>query len=142
MPRPARTPFALLLLLLLLGISAQAQGPVRRDVKREKKAEKQEEKEQKKEEKELRKISEDERRILRDYFATHRLAARPLPPGIAKNLALGKPLPPGISKRYLPQPVLERLPVYPGYTRYIVGGNIVLLDRSGLVVDIAVDIFK
>jgi len=141
MPRPARVPFALLL-LLLLGVSAQAQGPAKRDVKQEKKAEKQEEKEQKKEEKELRKISEDERRILRDYFATHRLAARPLPPGIAKNIAVGKPLPPGISKRYLPQPVLVQLPVYPGYSRYIVGGNVVLLDQSGVVVDIAVDIFK
>ncbi|HEV8357292.1 MAG TPA: anti-virulence regulator CigR family protein [Gemmatimonadales bacterium] len=142
MPRPTRVPFALLLLLLLLGSSAQAQGPGRPDVKREKKEEKRQEKELKKEEKELRKIDEAERRILREYFAAHRLEVRPLPPGIAKNLALGKPLPPGLRKRYLPQPVLVRLPVYPGYSRYIVGGNIVLVDRSGIVVDIAVDIFK
>jgi hypothetical protein len=38
--------------------------------------------------------------------------------------------------------VLAQLPVYPGYSRYMVGGNVVLVDRSGTVVDIAVDIFK
>jgi hypothetical protein len=138
MPRHARY-FIALPLLLVLAVPAHAQGPARQDVKREKKEEKREEKEAKKEEKELRKIDERERKILRDYFMTHRVEVRRLPPGM---LVIGRPLPPGIRKRYLPRPVLAQLPVYPGYSRYMVGGNVVLVDRSGTVVDIAVDIFK
>ncbi len=141
MPRGTRSAVAVLF-LLALALPAAAQGPIRERAKRERKEEKREAKEEKREEKELRKIGEDERRLLRDYFAAHRYEARPLPPGIARNLALGKPLPPGIRKRYLPDPVLVRLPVYAGYSRYIIGTNIVLVNREGVVVDIAVDIFR
>jgi hypothetical protein len=35
------------------------------------------------------------------------VGARPLPPGIQKNLAREKPLPPGIAKQAIPQPVLD-----------------------------------
>lgn len=143
MPWPTRSTLTLMLLALTaVTVPARAQGPVKERVKREKKAEKEERKAEKREEKEQRKLSEDERRLMRDYFAAHRLEVRPLPPGIARNLALGKPLPPGIRKRYLPQPVLVQLPVYHGYTRYIIGNNIVLVNPEGVVVDIAADIFR
>lgn len=144
MPRPSRSMLVIPALLVLAALAAPvaAQGPVKEREKREKKAEKEERKEEKREEKEFKKISEDERRLMRDYFGAHRYEVRPLPPGIARELVIGRPLPPGIRKRYLPQPVLVRLPAYPGYARYIVGGNVVLVDHSGVVVDIAVDIFK
>src|SRR6185295_9088527 len=45
---------------------------------------------------------DSDRATFRDYFVTHKITARPLPPGIAKNVARGKPLPPGIAKRALP----------------------------------------
>ena len=35
-------------------------------------------------------------RIIREYYLSKGVKAKPLPPGIAKNLARGKPLPPGI----------------------------------------------
>jgi hypothetical protein len=141
MPRGTRSAVAVLL-LLALAVPAVAQGPGKAREKRERKEEKREVKEEKQEAKEIRRIGEDERRLLRDYYATHRFEVRPLPPGIARNLAIGKPLPPGIRKRYLAEPVLARLPVYPGYSRYIIGGDVVLVNSSGVVVDIAVNIFR
>ncbi len=82
----------------------------------------------------------DESRFIRDYFGSHPVAAKPLPPGIAKNLARGKPLPPGIAKRYLPQGLLSGLPPRPGYDRLLVGSDVVLVSiATGLVVDILVN---
>lgn len=82
-----------------------------------------------------------ERRIIRDYFATTRYDAKPLPPGIAKNLARGKPLPPGIAKRYLPRDLATRLPVRAGYERLIVGDDILLVSiATGIIVDILNDV--
>lgn len=82
----------------------------------------------------------DESRIIQDYFGAHPTAAKPLPPGIAKNLARGKPLPPGIAKRYLPQGLLASLPPRQGYERLIVGNDVVMVSvATGLVVDILVN---
>src|ERR1041385_2351474 len=133
MSRPSRSALVILALLALPALASPgaAQGP-----------NKDREKRGKKEEKEHRKIGERARKMLRDYFHAHHYEVRPLPPGLAREIVIGRPLPPGIRKRYLPRPVLVEVPVYRGYTRYIVGGNVVLVDRSGVVVDIAVDIFK
>lgn len=82
----------------------------------------------------------DEGRMIRDYFGAHPTDAKPLPPGIAKNLARGKPLPPGIAKRYLPQDLMAGLPPRPGYERLLVGNDVVLVSiATGLVVDILAD---
>jgi len=79
----------------------------------------------------------EETRLIRDYFGTHRVEAKPLPPGIAKNLARGKPLPPGIAKRYLPGDLSARLPVRDGYERLIVGDDVLLISTAtGIIVDI------
>src|SRR5688572_22569297 len=48
--------------------------------------------------------------IFRDYFRTHKIVGKPLPPGIAKNVARGKPLPPGIAKRSVPPALLQQGP--------------------------------
>lgn len=83
-----------------------------------------------------------ERQMLADYFAEHRLDVRPLPPGIARNLARGKPLPPGIAKRSLPTELAETLPERSGVEITIFGDRIVLLEASGLVVDILEGVFR
>jgi len=59
---------------------------------------------------------------------------KPLPPGIAKNLARGKPLPPGIAKRTVPGSMLNQLPYYPGYEWQTVGNDLVLVALSTAIV--------
>jgi len=85
---------------------------------------------------------ENDRGVFRNYYRSHRDAVKPLPPGIAKNLERGKPLPPGIARTRVPDAVLVQLPWRPpGYTFYLVGDRVVLLDGNGLVSDILVSIF-
>ncbi len=83
-----------------------------------------------------------ERQILADYFSRHRTPVKPLPPGIAKNLARGKPLPPGIAKQRLPSDLLRQLPPRQGFEIAVVGDRVVLLEARGLVVDILADLFR
>jgi hypothetical protein len=83
-----------------------------------------------------------ERRVVTEYFAEHRFHPKPLPPGIAKNLARGKPLPPGIAKQQVPASLRAQLPPRDGIEISIVGDRIVLLEASGLVVDILEGIFR
>ena len=85
---------------------------------------------------------DSDRGVFRDYYRTHREGVKPLPPGIAKNLARGKPLPPGIAKTRVPDVVLVKLPWRPpGYNFFLVGDRIVLVDAKGLVADILLSIF-
>jgi hypothetical protein len=87
-------------------------------------------------------FSDAERETIAAYFAAHSHDVRPLPPGTAKNLARGKPLPPGIAKQRLPADLGEQLPIREGFEITIFGDRIVLLEASGLVVDILEDIFR
>ncbi len=82
-----------------------------------------------------------ERQILLQYYAAHPYRATRLPPGIAKNLARGKPLPPGIAKRALPAALLVQLPRRTGVEITIFGDRIVLLEASGVVVDVLENVF-
>ena len=85
---------------------------------------------------------DSDRQVFREYYRTHREAVKPLPPGIAKNLARGKPLPPGIARTRVPDAVLVQLPWRPrGYNFFLVGDRVVLLDGNGLVADILTSIF-
>lgn len=86
-------------------------------------------------------FSASERRIITEYFADQRYDHQTLPPGIAKNLARGKPLPPGIAKRQLPEGLAMRLPLRTGVEVAIFGDRIVLLEASGLVVDVLAGVF-
>lgn len=76
-------------------------------------------------------ITAAERSLILGYIAQHRgepaFQAKPLPPGIQKNLARGKPLPPGIAKRYLPNGLVGQLPPRPGYEWRIVGADVLLV---------------
>ena len=87
-------------------------------------------------------FSEAERDIIAAYFTQHAQEAKPLPRGIAKNLARGKPLPPGIASQRLPEKLVAELPSRAGAEITIFGNRIVLLEASGLVVDIIEGIFK
>jgi hypothetical protein len=82
-----------------------------------------------------------ERQVIASYFAAHSYTAEELPPGIVKKLARGKPLPPGIAKRSLPRGLVAQLPAREGFEITIFGDRIVLLEASGLVVDILAGIF-
>ena len=72
-----------------------------------------------------------------DYGGYHAL-----PPGIRKNLARGKPLPPGIAKKQVPQDLLLRLPVHPGYEWRAVGTDLLLVTVGTMIVhEILKDVF-
>jgi hypothetical protein len=81
-----------------------------------------------------------DRPVMREYFRTNKIVAKPLPPGIAKNFARGKPLPPGIAKRAVPYRLVSQLPSQPGVT-YIIAGDRVVALRQGVVVDYMFNIF-
>lgn len=67
----------------------------------------------------------------------------PLPPGIAKNLARGKPLPPGIAKKLGPGPLLNQLPVHPGYEWQVAGSDLILVAvGTMLIADILKNVFQ
>lgn len=86
-------------------------------------------------------FSTAERQIIVEFFTSHPYKAQALPPGIAKNLARGKPLPPGIAKKHIPADLKARLPARVGVEISIFGDRIVLLEASGLVVDVLEGIF-
>ncbi|MEX2481377.1 MAG: anti-virulence regulator CigR family protein [Gammaproteobacteria bacterium] len=72
--------------------------------------------------------------LLGDDVALLHAGARPLPPGIAKNLARGKPLPPGIARQQPGGQVLTRLPRVRGHEWYGVGRDLVLVEAGTLIV--------
>lgn len=68
---------------------------------------------------------------------------KPLPPGIAKNLARGKPLPPGIATRNLPDKLVKGLPRYEGYQWLAAGADLILINTaSKLVADVLTNALK
>ncbi len=66
-----------------------------------------------------------------------------LPPGHARNWAVGQPVPRGVVFYSVPQPVLTRLPAAPyGYRYGRLGGDVVLVVQGqNIVVDIILDVF-
>jgi hypothetical protein len=84
--------------------------------------------------------TDDEARIFRQYYSGKK-KPKPLPPGIAKNLARGKPLPPGLSKSRLPADLVRRLPHRSGYEWAVASDVVILIDASGIVRDIVRNIF-
>ena len=94
----------------------------------------------------------DEIAIIHDYYAQpyndagkgqqKKQTRKPLPPGIAKNLARGKPLPPGIAKQRLPDDLIQRLPpVSAGYERVIVDGRLLLVAiATQVIADVLSDV--
>ncbi len=87
-------------------------------------------------------FSSNEISVIHNFFRHHHVnkkggkkRGKPLPPGIAENLARGKPLPPGMAKQAFPKDLLDRLPpVADGYERVIVAGKILLVEIATQVV--------
>lgn len=74
------------------------------------------------------------------YGSTPGYSARPLPPGIMRQLARGRPLPPGIARQVAPPGLLGLLPRYPGHSWYVIGTAVVLVDAAtGIVRDLLLD---
>lgn len=86
-----------------------------------------------------------EETVVRSIFRDQRSylePAKPLPPGIRKNLARGKPLPPGIAKRFDGR-MESRLPQYPGYDWRQVGTDAVLVTAAtGIVEAILINVLE
>ncbi len=85
-----------------------------------------------------------EQHVIEVYFSSHPMAVQPLPPGIVKRLQRGKPLPPGIAKRQVPAALTDALPYRDDGTTLevtIFGDRIVLLEASGLIVDVLEGVF-
>jgi len=83
-----------------------------------------------------------DRVAFRDYILTHKIAAQPLPPGIAKNVARGKPLPPGIAKRALPAGLIALAPKVGKDVSFAIVGDIVVATKGGVVIDVMAGVFK
>ncbi len=83
-----------------------------------------------------------DRAAFRDYIVTHKIAAQPLPPGIAKNVARGKPLPPGIAKRALPAGLLAIAPRKGKDVSFAIVGDVIVATKGGVVIDVLAGVFK
>lgn len=77
----------------------------------------------------------------RRWFATNKITAQPLPPGIAKNVARGKPLPPGIAKRAVPAELVALGPTLERDVTLAIVGVVVVALRQGVVIDVLAGIF-
>lgn len=138
--RFSSTPFTLLsamgLILALASTSASAQPPAHAKGNKAEKSSHQQQDHQSIsiEESVIRSIFRDQRSYLEP--------AKPLPPGIRKNLARGKPLPPGIAKRFDGR-LESRLPHYPGYDWRQVGTDAVLVTAAtGIVEAIVLNVLE
>ena len=74
------------------------------------------------------------RELLADRPGALHTGAKPLPPGIAKNLARGKPLPPGIAMKQPGGALAATLPRIDGYTWHEVGRDLVLIEAGTHIV--------
>jgi len=85
---------------------------------------------------------ESDRATFHDYFVAHEITAKPLPPGIAKNVARGKPLPPGIAKRALPTDLLALAPKVDKDVSFAIVGEVVVAIKGGIVIDVLAGVFQ
>ena len=92
-------------------------------------------------------FSDRDQQVIRSYYSGGRglppglAKRRRLPPGLAKQLRRNGSLPPGLQKRYgaepLPADLNQQLSSLPsGYSRILVAGRAVLLNRNHNVLDI------
>ena len=80
-------------------------------------------------------------RIIHTYYAERGYKPKPLPPGIAKNLARGKQIPPGLRRNRLPDDLLVRLPRHDGHEWILANDVVLLVDVRGVVRDILRNVF-
>ncbi|HJU76019.1 MAG TPA: anti-virulence regulator CigR family protein [Gemmatimonadaceae bacterium] len=85
--------------------------------------------------------SDSELKIIREYYVAVGRKPKPLPPGIAKNLARGKRVPPGLMRSRLPDDLIVRLPRRDGYEWAVANDVVILIDATGIVRDILRNVF-
>lgn len=121
--------------------------------KRDKREAKEEKKADKRERKEIQPgtyFNDQQRTVVREYYVQNYSSGKKCPPGLAKKnngcmppgqarqWAVGQPVPRGVTVYAVPQPVIVQLPPAPyGYRYARIGGDIVLVQqKSNLIVDI------
>jgi Ni/Co efflux regulator RcnB len=80
-------------------------------------------------------------RIIHDYYAARGYRPRPLPPGVAKNLARGKQIPPGLRRSRLPDELLVQLPPHRGHEWILADDVVLLVDVKGVIQDVLRNVF-
>jgi hypothetical protein len=91
-------------------------------------------------------FSAHDRDVIHGYFREYSSDLPPglakrggdLPPGLEKQLRVNGTLPPGLEKKLQPCPVrlARELPPLPsGYSRMMLGGQLLLLNRANVIVD-------
>ena len=89
-------------------------------------------------------LSVDIKSQIRQFYAVNPVAgAKPLPPGIRRNLARGKPLPPGIAKRTVSGELLDRIHLPRGYHLVEVGLDVFLVEvATDIIHDFLMDVIR
>lgn len=87
-------------------------------------------------------LSLDVKLRIREFYQAHPVEdAKPLPPGIRRNLARGKPLPPGIAKKTAPEDVRSVVSVPEGFELVEVGLDVLLVEvATDLIHDVLRDV--
>lgn len=89
-------------------------------------------------------LSVEIRTQVRDFYAqrapTHATA---LPPGIRRRLERGKPLPPGIAKQVAPEALLARVSLPRGFELVEVGLDVLLVEvATNVIHDVLMDVIR
>ncbi|MDT8340012.1 MAG: anti-virulence regulator CigR family protein [Longimicrobiales bacterium] len=81
---------------------------------------------------------------IREFYAARgTTGARTLPPGMRQRLQKGKPLPPGIAKQVAPPALLERVAVPRGYELVEAGVDVLLVEvATGIIHDVLMDVIR
>jgi len=89
-------------------------------------------------------LSREVKTRIREFYAAHpSAAAKPLPPGIRRNLERGKTLPPGIAKKTVPEGLLAQLQIADGFELVEVGLDVFLVEvATNVIHDVLWDIIR
>ncbi len=81
---------------------------------------------------------------IRDFYSSRPASGvKALPPGMRNRLAKGKPLPPGIAKQVAPPALRSHLDLPRGYDLVEVGLDVLLVDvATGVIHDVLMDVVR
>jgi hypothetical protein len=89
-------------------------------------------------------LSVDARAQVRSFYQERGVTGvKSLPPGMRNRLAQGKPLPPGIAKQVAPQDLVGRLGLPRGFELLEVGLDVVMVEvATGVIHDVLMDVIR
>lgn len=81
---------------------------------------------------------------VREFYGSRAsTGVRALPPGIRRRLERGKPLPPGIAKQVAPGALLDRIDLPRGFELLEVGVDVLLVEAAtGIIHDLLMDVIR